>query len=50
MISSCGKTVMHEEPSLSPYKGNFGNIQEKELPHPTIAHMLYEFLLLIEHN
>ena len=30
---------------------DFGNVQEKELPRPTVAHMLYEFLPLIdEHN
>ena len=28
-----------------------GNVQEKELPRPTVAHMLYDFLPLIdEHN
>jgi hypothetical protein len=51
MISSCGKTVMHEEPYLSRYEDDYGNVQEKELPRPTVAHMLYEFLPLIdEHN
>jgi hypothetical protein len=29
----------------------FGHVQEKELPQPTVAHMLYEFSPLInEHN
>ena len=51
MISLCGKMVKHEEPYLSCYEDNFGNVQEKELPCPTLAYMLYEFLLLIdEHN
>jgi hypothetical protein len=51
MISSCGTTVMHEHPYLSRYEDDFGNVQEKELPRPTVAHMLYEFLPLIdEHN
>ena len=51
MISSCGTTVMHEQPYLSQYEDKFGNVQEKELPRPTVAHMLYEFLPLIdEHN
>jgi hypothetical protein len=26
MISSCGKTVMHEEPYPSRYKDNYGNV------------------------
>ena len=51
MISSCGTTVMHEHPYLSRYEDDFGNAQEKELPWPTVAHMLYEFLpLMDEHN
>ena len=51
MISLCGKMVMHEEPYLSRYEDDYGNVQEKELPRPTVAHMLYEFLPLIdEHN
>ena len=51
MISLCGKMVILEEPYLSCYEDDFGNAQEKELPCPTIAHMLYEFLPLIdEHN
>jgi hypothetical protein len=37
MISSCGKTVMHKEPYLSCYKDDFGNVQEKELPCPTVT-------------
>ena len=40
MISSCGKKVMHEEPYLSCYKDNFGNVQAKELltqPLPTCS-------------
>ena len=51
MISSCGTTIMHESPYLSRYEDDYGNVQEKELPRPTVAHMLYEFLPLIdEHN
>ena len=51
MVSSCGKTVMHKEPYVSHFEVVYANVQEKHLPHPTIAHMLYEFLLLIdEHN
>ena len=51
MISSCGRMVMHEQSYLSRYEDDFGNIQEKELPRPTVTHMLCEFLLLIdEHN
>ena len=29
MISLCGMTAMHEEPYLSCYKDDFGNVQEK---------------------
>ena len=51
MISSRGMTVMHEQPYLLCYEDDFSSVQEKELPQPTGAHMLYEFLRLIdEHN
>ena len=51
MVSSCGKTVMHKQPYISRFEDEYGNVQEKELSHPTVEHMLYEFLPLIdEHN
>ena len=51
MVSSCGKTVTHKDAYVSIYEDEIGNVMEKELPQPTISHMLYEFLLLIdEHN
>lgn len=35
----------------SRFEDDFGNVTEKELPRPTVAHFLYEFLPLIdEHN
>ena len=51
MVSSRGKTVIHKDAYVSLFEDEFGNVMEKELPGPTIAHMLYEFLCLIdEHN
>ncbi|KAL7537556.1 hypothetical protein ACHAWF_005802 [Thalassiosira exigua] len=51
MVSSCGKTVRHSKNYTLKFEDDFGNTQEKELPRPTIAHFLYEFLPLIdEHN
>jgi hypothetical protein len=51
MVSSCGKTVMHEQSYVSRYEDEYGNVQEKELPRPGVAHFLYEFLPLIDkHN
>ena len=50
-VSSCGTTVQHEKAYLSRFEDEYGNVQEKALPRPTIAHFLYEFLPLIdEHN
>ena len=50
-VSTCGTTVQHEKAYLSKYEDAYGNVQEKELPRPSIAHFLYEFLPLIdEHN
>jgi len=51
MVSSCGTTVRHEKTYKSKFEDEFGNVSEKELPRPAVAHFLYEFLPLIdEHN
>jgi hypothetical protein len=51
MVSSCGKTVMHEQSYVSRYEDEYVNVQEKELSRPAVAYFLYEFLPLIdEHN
>ena len=51
MVSSCGETVRHEQSYISWFEDEYGNVQERELPCPAQAHMLYEFLPLIdEHN
>jgi hypothetical protein len=42
---------MHKEAYISRFEDEYGNVQEKELPRPAVAHFLYEFLPLIdEHN
>lgn len=51
MVSTCGKTVMHRDAYMSRFEDEYGNVQEKELPRPAVAHFIYEFLPLIdEHN
>lgn len=51
MVSSCGKTVAHEELYISRFEDEFGQVNSKQLPRPAIAHFVYEFLPLIdEHN
>ena len=51
MVSSCGTTVQHAKAYKSKFEDEFGNVSEKELPRPAVAHFLYEFLPLIdEHN
>ena len=51
MVSSCGSTVRHEQNYRSKFEDEYGNVVVKELPRPTVAHLLYEFLPLIdEHN
>ena len=51
LVSTCGKTVCHEKNYYSSFEDAYGNVQTKELARPAIAHMLYEFLPLIdEHN
>ena len=51
ILSTCGST----EPSPNMYKsyfeGDFGNVSYKELNRPSIAHLLFDYLPLIdEHN
>jgi hypothetical protein len=51
IASTRGKTVRHEENYRSKFENEYGNVEVKELSRPAIAHMLYEFLPLIdEHN
>jgi hypothetical protein len=51
MVSSCRKTVAHEDAYVLRFEDEYGNVQKKELPVPTVAHSLYNFLPLIdEHN
>ncbi len=51
IVSTCGTTVRHEENYYSKFENEYGHVEVKELPRPAIAHMLYEFLPLIdEHN
>jgi len=51
IVSTCGTTVTHEVNYYSKFENEYGNVEVKELTRPAIAHMLYEFLPLIdEHN
>lgn len=51
IIASCGKTVTHDEPYVSKFENEFGRPSFKHLRRPAVAHMLLEFLPLIdEHN
>jgi hypothetical protein len=51
IISSCGKTVAHNEPYVSKFENEFGKPESKHLRRPAVAHILLEFLPLIdEHN
>ncbi len=50
-VSSCGTTIRHEKNYYSKFEDEMGCVQAKELARPEVAHMLYEFLPLIdEHN
>ena len=51
IVSLCGTMIPHEKLYTSRFEDDYGNVTEKELPCPTVAHVLYEFLPLIdEHN
>mmetsp|Transcript_9413 Transcript_9413/g.20280 ORF Transcript_9413/g.20280 Transcript_9413/m.20280 type:complete len:903 (+) Transcript_9413:61-2769(+) len=46
-----GTTVQHETPYVSKFEDEFGHTNTKDLARPSIAHMMYEYLPLIdEHN
>lgn len=46
-VSSCGTTMQHKKFYLYCFEVEYGNVQEKDLPQPTITHFLYETLPLI---
>lgn len=48
MVSTHGKMVMQSQLYISQFEDEYGNFQKKELPCPTIDHMLYEFLPQID--
>jgi hypothetical protein len=51
LLSTCGSTEPSEKMYTSYFEDEFGNIACKEIPHPRIAQLLYDYLPLIdEHN
>ena len=51
MVSTSGTTVRHSTNYVLRFEDEYGNVVHKELPRPTVAHFLYDFLPLIdEHN
>jgi hypothetical protein len=40
IVSSCGKTIAHEQMYISKYENAYGEVKHKELLRPAIAHML----------
>ena len=50
-LSNCGTTDKHPEPYISSFEDEIGNVTNKPLDRPCIAHFIYDFLPLIdEHN
>ena len=51
MVTTCGTTVRHVTDYTSKFEDGYGNTSSKQLPRPAVAHLLYDFLPLIdEHN
>jgi hypothetical protein len=51
LLSTCGSTEPSEKMYTSYFEDEFGNVACKEIPRPRIAHLLYDYLPLIdEHN
>lgn len=51
IVSSCGKTIHHEKNYVMKYAAEYGQVCEKEIPCPTMAHILFDLLPSIdEHN
>jgi hypothetical protein len=51
ILSTCGSTKPAEKMYMSYFKDGCGNVGSKEISHPELAHLLYDYLPLIdEHN
>jgi hypothetical protein len=51
MLSTCGPMEPSEKLYTSHFEDEFGNVNSKEIHRPKIAHLLYDYLPLIdEHN
>ena len=51
IVSSCGKSIRHEKNYVTHYEDEYGQVNEKELPRPAMAHNLFDLLPSIdEHN
>ena len=48
VVSTCGNMVMHKDSYISRFEDEYENIQEKVVPRPIVAHMLYESLYLLD--
>jgi len=50
-LSTCGSTRPAEKMYQSYFEDDYGNMGSKEKSHPELAHLLYDYLSLIdEHN
>jgi hypothetical protein len=51
VLSTCGSTKPAEKMYMSYFKDDYGNVGSKEISHPELAHLLYDYLPLIDkHN
>ena len=51
ILSTCGSTAPAEKMYLSYFEDDYGNVSSKEISRPELAHLLYDYLPLIdEHN
>jgi len=51
ILSTCGSTATAEKTYMSYFEDDYGNVGSKEISRPELAHLLYDYLPLIdEHN
>jgi hypothetical protein len=51
ILSICGSTATSEKTYMSYFEDDYGNVGSKEISQPVLAHLLYDYLPLIdEHN
>jgi hypothetical protein len=50
LLSTCGSTEPSEKMYMSYFEDDFGNVGSKEVSRPKLAHLIYDYLPLIDEH